>query len=37
MVVIGMNEAANVFAECLATTFLLFWLGGEVGAYRRRR
>jgi putative hemolysin len=33
IVVIGINEASNVFAECLATTFFLFWLGGEVGAY----
>ena len=27
MVIIGVNEASNVFAECLATTFLIFWLG----------
>jgi putative hemolysin len=27
LVIIGLNEAANVFAECLATTFLLTWLG----------
>src|SRR5579863_154745 len=27
MVIIGFNEAINVFAECLATTFLLTWLG----------
>ena len=32
MVIIGLNEAANVFAECLATTFLIFWLG-TFGAY----
>src|SRR5271170_450785 len=32
IVIIGLNEAANVFAECLATTFLLFWLG-RLGAY----
>ena len=32
MVIIGLNEAANVFAECLATTFLIFWLG-RIGAY----
>ncbi|MGH7907761.1 MAG: hemolysin family protein [Candidatus Binataceae bacterium] len=25
--VIGLNETANVFAECLATSFLLLWLG----------
>ena len=33
IVVIGFNEASNVFAECLATTFFLFWLGGELGPY----
>jgi CBS domain containing-hemolysin-like protein len=27
VVIIGFNEAINVFAECLATTFLLTWLG----------
>jgi magnesium and cobalt exporter, CNNM family len=32
VVVIGINEAANVFAECLATAFLLTWLG-PVGVY----
>jgi putative hemolysin len=32
MVIIGMNEASNVFAECFATTFMIFWLG-EMGAY----
>ncbi len=32
VVVIGINEAANVFAECLATAFFLLWLG-DVGAY----
>jgi putative hemolysin len=32
IVIIGLNEAANVFAECLATTFLIFWLG-SIGAY----
>jgi magnesium and cobalt exporter, CNNM family len=32
VVIIGLNETANVFAECLATTFLLMWLG-PVGAY----
>lgn len=31
LVIIGFNEAANVFAECLATTFLLMWLG-PIGA-----
>ncbi len=32
IIMIGLNEASNVFAECLATAFLLFWLG-PVGAY----
>ena len=32
IVVIGLNEAANVCAECLATSLLLLWLG-PVGAY----
>jgi putative hemolysin len=32
LVIIGLNEAANVFAECLATTFLLMWLG-PIGAW----
>jgi putative hemolysin len=32
MVIIGVNEASNVFAECLATTFLIFWLG-NIGVY----
>jgi putative hemolysin len=27
VIIIGMNEACNVFAECLATTLLLSWLG----------
>jgi magnesium and cobalt exporter, CNNM family len=27
IVIIGLNEASNVFAECLATTYLLMWLG----------
>ena len=31
MVIIGFNEAVNVFAECLATTFLLTWLGPPGG------
>jgi putative hemolysin len=31
VVVIGINEAINVFAECLATTFLLSWLGSVGG------
>ena len=32
LVIIGLNEASNVFAECLATTFLLTWLG-PLGAW----
>ncbi|HTW89556.1 MAG TPA: hemolysin family protein [Candidatus Binataceae bacterium] len=32
IIVIGLNETANVFAECLATSFLLFWLG-SIGGY----
>ncbi|MGH7781447.1 MAG: hemolysin family protein [Candidatus Binataceae bacterium] len=33
IVVIGINEASNVFAECLATTFFLLWLGADIGPY----
>jgi putative hemolysin len=32
LVIIGLNEASNVFAECLATSFLLSWLG-PIGAW----
>jgi putative hemolysin len=32
MMIIGVNEASNVFAECLATTFLIMLLG-DFGAY----
>jgi putative hemolysin len=32
LVIIGLNEAFNVFAECLATAFLLTWLG-PIGAW----
>jgi putative hemolysin len=32
IVVIGINEASNVFAECLATTWFLLWLG-DIGAW----
>jgi putative hemolysin len=32
LVIIGLNEASNVFAECLATTCLLTWLG-PIGAW----
>jgi len=33
IVIIGLNEGSNVFAECLATTFLITWLGRPAGAY----
>jgi magnesium and cobalt exporter, CNNM family len=32
LVIIGLNEVSNVFAECLATAFLLTWLG-PIGAW----
>lgn len=32
LLIIGLNEASNVFAECLATMFLLSWLG-PIGAW----
>ena len=32
MVIIGFNEASNVFAECFATTFMILWLG-DMGVY----
>ena len=32
VIVLGLNEAVNVFAECLASAFLLLWLG-PAGAY----
>src|SRR5690242_5300495 len=32
LIIIGLNEASNVFAECLATMFLLRWLG-PIGAW----
>lgn len=31
VLIIGINEAINVFAECLATAFLLSWLGPPGG------
>jgi putative hemolysin len=31
ILIIGLNEAINVFAECLATAFLLGWLGPPGG------
>jgi len=33
LVIIGLNETANIFAECLATSFLLYLFGRPVGAY----
>jgi putative hemolysin len=33
IVVIGINEVSNIFAECLATAFFLTWLGDEMGAW----
>ncbi len=32
MMIIGFNEASNVFAECFATTFMILWLG-DMGVY----
>lgn len=32
LVIIGINEVSNVFAECLATAFMLTWLG-PIGAW----
>jgi CBS domain containing-hemolysin-like protein len=32
LVIIGLNEACNIFAECLATALLLTWLGA-IGAW----
>jgi putative hemolysin len=33
LVIIGLNEACNIFAECLATSFLILWLGAAAGPY----
>jgi putative hemolysin len=33
VVIIGLNEACNIFAECLATAFLIMWFGGRIGPY----
>jgi putative hemolysin len=33
LVIIGLNEACNIFAECLATSFLILWLGQGIGPY----
>jgi putative hemolysin len=33
VVIIGLNEACNIFAECLATIFLILWLGPRIGPY----
>jgi len=31
IVIIGLNEACNIFADCLATIILLAWLGDKWG------
>jgi len=33
LVIIGLNETVNIFAECLATSFLLYHFGRPLGAY----
>src|SRR5260370_39844732 len=33
IVIIGLNEACNIFADCLATIFLIAWLGDDIGPY----
>ncbi len=33
VVIIGLNEACNIFAECLATIFLILWFGARIGPY----
>lgn len=33
VVIIGLNEACNIFAECLATILLILWLGERIGPY----
>jgi len=33
LVIIGLNETANIFAECLATSFLLYLFGRPLGAW----
>ena len=33
LVIIGLNETVNIFAECIATSFLLFIFGRPLGAY----
>jgi putative hemolysin len=33
IVIIGLNEACNIFADCLATIVILQWLGDETGPY----
>src|SRR5260370_28924379 len=33
ILIIGLNEGSNAFAECRATTFLITWLGRPAGAY----
>ncbi len=33
IVIIGLNEACNIFADCLATIVVIAWLGGDLGPY----
>src|SRR5579863_323879 len=33
IVIIGLNEACNIFADCLATILILAWAGDEIGPY----
>lgn len=33
IIIIGLNEACNIFADCLATILILAWLGDDVGPY----
>ncbi len=33
VVIIGLNEACNIFAECLATSFLVLWIGPRIAPY----
>lgn len=33
IVIIGLNEACNIFADCLATIVVIAWLGDDLGPY----
>src|ERR1700756_4175347 len=33
IVIIGLNEACNILADCLATIFLIAWIGDDVAPY----